>query len=99
MNHLVKIGNDHFLRLLPRELFTAKVTIAGSFAVNRCLQAKFLYNTSRPEVKVVVDNLQKLFRCVLGCAIMEDANAHRLSDTNCIGHLMGKGKTVVIPTL
>lgn len=94
MNPLVKIGNDQFLRLLPRELFTAKVSIAGSFTVNRCLQAKFLHNTSRPEVKVVVDNLQKLFRSVLRCAIVEDANAHRLSNTNCIGHLMGKGKTV-----
>lgn len=94
MNHLVKIGNGQLLRLLPRELFTAEVTVAGSFAVNWCLQAKFLHNTSRPEVKVVVDNLQKLFGSVLGCAIVEDANAHRLSDTNCIGHLTGKKKTV-----
>ena len=63
------------------------MAIAGGLAVDGPLQTELLHDAARPEIKVVVNNLEQLLGSVLGRAVMEDADAHWLSNTNSIRHL------------
>jgi len=48
------------LRLLPAELVTAKVTIGARLAVDWLLQIQLLDDLARTQVKVLLDDLEKL---------------------------------------
>lgn len=85
-----------YLGFLPWELFTTEVSIARRFTVYRRLETKVLDYFARPQVKVVVDNLQQLSWSVLGGSIMEDADACRFSNTNGVGDLRLKEITAKV---
>lgn len=75
------------LGLLPGEFLVGEVTVLGCLVVDGVGQVELLDNDTGTEVKVLVDNLNKLLRGLFRCAVGLDKEREGLSDTNGVREL------------
>lgn len=70
------------LWLLPAEFLAGEVTVLSSLEVDWLGQIKLLDNDTRSQVKVGVDNLNKLIRGLVGCTVCVDEDRKWLGNTD-----------------
>jgi hypothetical protein len=75
------------LRLLPREVLVSEVTVLGGLVVDGVGEVKFLDNDTRPEVKVLVNDLDKLLRALVGGTVGLNEKRERLRHTDGVRKL------------
>ena len=70
------------LGLLPGEVLVGEVAILGGCVVDGVGEVQLLDNDTRAEVKVLVDDLNKLLRGLVRGAVCLNEEGQRLSYTN-----------------
>ena len=73
------------LRLLPREIGVAEVTILRGLVVDWLRQVKLLDNHTGPHIEVVPDDLNKFFGALIGGTVGFNEQRKRLSHTDSVG--------------
>ena len=72
-----KVLQNQSFRLLPSKYIAPEMTVCTSFLVNRVLEVEAFGNCTRPQIEVLLDNLEQLALAVLGCAVIENRNRKR----------------------
>jgi hypothetical protein len=75
------------LGLLPGEVLVGEVAVLGGCVVDRVGEVQLLDNDTRTEVKVLVDNLNKLLGGLVRGAVCLNEEGQRLSYTDGVGKL------------
>ena len=75
------------LGLLPGELLVGEVTVPGRLVVDGVGQVQLLDDDTGTHVKVVLDDLDKLVRGLVGGAVGLDEEGEGLGDTDGVGKL------------
>lgn len=68
--------------LLPGEVLVGEVTVLGRLAVDGGGEVELLDNDTGSQVEVLANNLDELFRALLGGAVSVDKDGKWLGDTN-----------------
>jgi hypothetical protein len=90
--HLTRDIHSHLelesLRLLPGEaLVGTKVAVLGSLEVDGLGEVELLDDDTGPEVEVLADDLDKLVRGLVRCAVRINIDRERLGNTNGVREL------------
>ena len=76
------------LRLLPAEgLVGAEVAVLGRLQVDGLVEVELAHNDTRPQVKVIEDDLDELVRRLVRGAVRVDVDGQRLGDADGVRQL------------
>jgi hypothetical protein len=70
------------LGLLPAEVLVSEVAIFSGLEVDGLGEVELFDDDTRPKVKVLVDDLDELIGCAIGCSVGIDKDRERLCYTN-----------------